>query len=150
MTSQPSPPTPPLVIGWKERLDFPAWGLRRVRAKVDTGACTSALGARRCELVEVPGVGTVARLHLALRRRRPNRIRVVEAPVVKTVVVSNSGGGREERPVVEAEVRLGPVTKRIRLTVTRREGMRFPMLLGREALAGDFLVDGSRTYLMDK
>jgi hypothetical protein len=136
------------VIGWKERLDFPAWGLRRVRAKVDTGACTSALGAVGCELLEVPGVGTVARLHLAPNRRRPNRLTVVEAQVLKTVVVSNSGGVREVRPVVEAEIRLGPVCKRIRLTVTSRDGMRFPMLLGREALGGDFVVDVSRSYLL--
>jgi hypothetical protein len=147
MTPEPSAPTP-LLIGWKERLDFPEWGLRRVRVKVDTGACTSALGASRCELLDAPGGGRVARLHLALNRRRPDRLAVVETPVLRTVWVSNSGGVREERPVVEAEVRLGPVRKRIRLTVTRREGMRFPMLLGREALAGCFLVDVSRKYLL--
>jgi hypothetical protein len=149
MTPEPSAPTP-LVIGWKERLDLPAWGLKRVRVKVDTGACTSAVGAVRCDLAPAKGGGLVARLHLALNRRKPERLTVVDAPVVKMAVVSSSNGEREERPVVETEIRLGAVSKRIRLTVTRRDCMRFPMLLGREALAGSFLVDPARTYLMRK
>jgi hypothetical protein len=148
MTPQPSPVPAPLPIGWKERLDFPEWGLKRVRVKIDTGARTSALGVAACEIVEIPGRGKVARLRLVLNRRRPGRVRVVETPVLDTVVVSNSAGAREERPLVEAEVRIGPVRKRIRLTITNRAAMRFPMILGREALAGDFIVDVSRQNLL--
>jgi ribosomal protein S6--L-glutamate ligase len=68
--------------------------------------------------------------------------------VLRTVVVSNSGGMREERPLIEAAVRLGPVHKRIHLTVTNRARMRFRMILGRQALAGSFIVDVSRKYLL--
>ncbi len=148
MTPEPSEPTTlPLPIGWKERLDFPEWGLKNVRVKIDTGACSSALGAADCELVEVDGRLT-ARLRLALNRRRPERVAVVEAPVLRMVHVTNTGGGREERPMIEAVVRLGPVRKRIRVTVTRRDGMRFPMILGREALAGSFVVDVGKKDLL--
>jgi hypothetical protein len=148
MTPEPSEPTaPPLLIGWKERLDFPEWGLKNVRVKIDTGACTSALGAVSCELVETNGQLT-ARLRLAMARRRPERTTLVEAPVLRMVHVTNTGGGREERPMIEAAIRLGPVLKRIRLTITRRDAMRFPMILGREALAGDFIVDVARTYVL--
>ncbi len=73
---------------------------------------------------------------------------IVEAPVLRMVHVTNSGGGREERPMIEAAIRLGPVEKRIRLTITRRDSLRFPMILGREALAGAFVVDVARTYLL--
>jgi len=142
MTPEPSE-APLLPIGWKERLDFPDWGLKRVRVKIDTGACTSALGASGYELVEVRGRLTV-RLRLALNRRRPEKMAVVEAPVLRMVYVTNTGGGREERPMIETTIRLGPVRKRIRLTITSRAAMRFPMLLGREALAGSFIVDVSR------
>jgi len=135
------------VIGWKERLDFPEWGLKRVRVKIDTGACTSALGAAGCELVESDGRLT-ARLRLALNRRRPEKATLVEAPVLRMVHVTNTGGGREERPVIEATIRLGPVQKRIRLTVARRDGLRFPMILGREALGGSFVVDVARTFVL--
>jgi hypothetical protein len=114
-----------------------------VRVKIDTGACTSALGASGYELVEVDGRPMV-RLRLALNRRHPEKTAVVEAPVVRMVHVTNTGGGREERPMIETTICLGPVRKRIRLTITSRAAMRFPMLLGREALAGSFVVDVSR------
>ena len=51
---------------------------------------------------------------------------------------------------METQVRLGPLTKVIRLTVTNRAQMRFPIILGRQALAGDFIVDVSRKYLLRK
>ncbi|HXG13070.1 MAG TPA: RimK/LysX family protein [Gemmataceae bacterium] len=138
----------PLRIGWKEYLDFPEWGVRRVKVKIDTGARTSALGAISYDLVEAEGRGLIARLRLALRRKQPGRLTEVEVPVLRTVVVRNSGGMPELRPLLEVLVRLGPVSKRILVTVTHRSGMRFPMILGRRALEGDFLVDVSGKYLL--
>jgi hypothetical protein len=140
----------PVLIGWKEYLDFPEWNVRRVKVKIDTGARTSALGALRCDLSQIEGQGLVARLQLALHRRHPERVLEVDVPVVQMVVVRNSGGIHEERPLIETAIRLGPVTKRIRLTVCRRAGMLFPMILGRRALAGDFVVDVSRKNLLKR
>ena len=99
------------------------------------------------ELVDIDGRLTV-RLRLALNRRRPEKTAVIEAPVIRMVHVTNTGGGREERPMIETLIRLGPVRKHIRLTITSRAAMRFPMLLGREALAGSFVVDVSRKDLL--
>jgi hypothetical protein len=138
----------PTLIGWKEYLDFPEWGLRRIKAKIDTGARTSALDVAGYELREEDGRGLVARLQLTLHPKEPGRLTVVEAPVQGMVVVRNSSGLGEERPLIEATVRLGPVTKRVRLTVTNRAGMRFRMILGRKALEGDFVVDVSKKYLL--
>jgi hypothetical protein len=138
----------PLVIGWKERLDFPAWGIRRVRAKADTGARTSALDAVAYELYHAEGGALWVRLRLSLLRKHAAGPLVVEVPVLRTVVVRNSGGQHEERPLIEADVVLGPVRKRVLLTVTNRAGMRFRVLLGRSALAGDFVVDVSKKYLL--
>jgi len=72
----------------------------------------------------------------------------VTAPVLRTVIVRNSSGVAEERPVIVAQMRLGLIEKQICLTVTRRRGMRFRILLGREALAGDFVVDARQKYLL--
>jgi hypothetical protein len=138
----------PLLIGWKERLDFPAWGIRRVKAKIDTGARTSALGAVSYTLYHADGGGLCVRLRLAPHRKRPAEVHEVEAPVLRMVTVRNSGGQCEERPLIEADVCLGPVRKRIRLTVTHRPGMLFRLILGRQALAGDFVVDVSNKYLL--
>ena len=138
---------PPCSIGWKEYVAFPEWGLRRVRAKIDTGACTSALDVASYELEETP-TGPFALLRIVINRHRPDKIREVRVPVVRFANVRNSGGVAERRPVVEALVRLGPVEKRIRLTVTHRAVMRCRMLLGREALQGDFVVDVRRKYVL--
>lgn len=137
-----------MLIGWKEYAELPEWGLRRIRVKVDTGARTSVLGVAGYDLVDVPVGGQVARLRLALSRKHPERVRVVEAPVLRTVLVKNTGGLPERRPLVETTIRLGPVSKRIRLTVADRSRMRHRMLLGRLALAGDFVVDVSQKYVL--
>jgi hypothetical protein len=138
----------PLVIGWKERLDFPAWGIRRVKAKADTGARTSALDAASYELYHAGDGALWVRLRLSLLRKHAADPPVVEVPVLRMVVVRNSGGQHEQRPLIEADVALGPVRKRVLLTVTSRAGMRFRVLLGRLALAGDFVVDVSKKYLL--
>ena len=140
----------PLVIGWKEVVALPEWGVPRLRIKVDTGARTSAIDVLGYEVYEANPPGPMVALRLALDPRHLERVTVVRTPLLAMVVVSNSGGQRECRPLVETTLRLGPVTKRVRLTVANRAGMRFRMLLGRQALLGDFLVDVSKTYLWKK
>jgi hypothetical protein len=62
--------------------------------------------------------------------------------------VVDSGGHPEVRPVIETEMVLGPVRKKILLTLTNRSGMLFRMILGRKALEGDFRVDVAGKYLL--
>lgn len=138
----------PVVIGWKEYVQLPDLGVKQIKVKIDTGARTSALDVQSYELRDVPGSGLVAVLRLALDSRHPRRLTVVTAPVLQLVVVRNSGGVPEQRPLIETTLQIGPVRKRIALTVTHRTGMRFRMLLGRKALEGDFLVDVQQKYLM--
>jgi hypothetical protein len=147
-TGDDQPPDRPLLVGWKEYVELPDWHLRRLKAKIDTGARTSALDVAGYELVEVSGVGVVARLRIALDRRHPERLTEVQAPVLRMVVVRNTSGVGEQRPLIETRLRLGPVCKPIRLTVANRAGMLFRMILGREALAKDFVVDVSKKYLL--
>jgi hypothetical protein len=142
------PTSGPTLIGWKEYLSFPDWGIDHIKAKIDTGARTSALDAASCDMREDGAHGLIARLQLALHHKEPGRLTLVEAPVQGMVIVRNSSGLSEQRPLIETTIRLGPVTKRVCLTVTNRAGMRFRMLLGRKALEGDFVVDVSKKYLL--
>lgn len=137
----------PQLIGWKELVDFPDWRLRKVRVKVDTGARTSALDVSSYELHQEAD-GTVAELRLALYRKHPERVKVVRAKVLRMVVVSNSNGMKEQRPLIETRIRLGNVTRTIQLTITNRCSMCFPAILGRKFLEGNFLVDVSRKFLL--
>jgi hypothetical protein len=135
------------LLGWKEYVGFVDWPLRRIKAKIDTGARTSALDVLSYELHESPG-GMLTTLRLALDPRHADRTQEIVTPVLKMVVVCNSSGMREQRPLVETTLRFGPVTKRVRLTITNRAGMRFRMILGRKALEGDFVVDVAEKYLL--
>ncbi len=138
----------PLVIGRKEYLAFPEWHATRIRAKVDTGAFSSVLDVANYELHHDDQGRRIARLVLNLSRRDPLRQAIVWAPVIKMVHVTCSSGVRQQRPLLEATIRIGPIEKRIRMTVTNRSCMRSRMLLGREALAGSFVVDVSQKYLL--
>lgn len=139
----------PLVVGWKEYLSLPELGIRRLKAKVDTGARTSSLHVESFTSLETLPDGTeLAEVTIGPDRRRPEHKVVARVAVVGRVRVTDSGGHPEVRPVIETEIVLGPVRKRIRVTLTNRSGMLFRMILGRKALEGDFLVDASRKYLL--
>jgi hypothetical protein len=138
----------PAIIGWKEYLDLPELGIRRLKAKVDTGARTSSLHVHDLAVVDRHGDGTaVVEFAVPLSRRHPERRVTTRARMLREVRVVDSGGNAEVRPVIETELVLGPVHKRILLTLTDRSGLLFRMLIGRKALEGDFLVDVAGKYL---
>lgn len=137
----------PITAGWREFADFPGWGLSRVRVKLDTGARSAAVGVRSFTLSEVQGRAEVE-LCLAPYRRRPDKVVVVRVPVAGFTMVRSSTGQLERRPVIEVDVRLGPIAKRVRATVADRSRMLVPILLGRTALAPEFVVDPSRRYVL--
>ena len=114
------------------------------------GARTSALSAAYYVLrADVQG-RQVADIVLALDRRKPkNEVRVT-TPVLAIVTVKCTGGLCEKRPVIETRVRIGSVTKRVLFTLTDRSHMLTPLILGRQARQGDFVVDAGRKYLQRK
>jgi len=132
------------TVGWKEYLDLPELGLFRLKAKVDTGARTSTLHVDSLTVLEVlPDGSELTELVIGTDRRRPELQVRTRARVLRRLRVVDSGGHPEVRPVIETEMALGPVRKRILLTLTDRSGMLFRMILGRKALEGDFRVDVS-------
>jgi hypothetical protein len=142
-------PPAQVLIGWKEYVEFPDWDLRRVRAKVDTGARTSALDTQRYELKQMPDGTLHATLLLRVRSSR-SRPRMVEVPVLGFVEVRSSNGAHEKRPLIETTIALGGIVKRVRFTLASRTTMRFRVLLGRTALTPEFLVDVSQQYLQHR
>ncbi len=130
------------LIGIAERVDLPEWGVRRLRVKIDTGARTSALHVDEIEHVSDGKV----RFWIVLDRKRGKRVQV-EADVVRTARVRSSSGRAEKRLFVRTRMCLGGVEKDIEISLASREPMIFRMLLGRTALAHDFLVDPAHRYL---
>jgi hypothetical protein len=141
----------PLPIGWKEYLDLPEMGIFRLKAKIDTGARTSALHVDSLTVVETLPDGTeIAEVEIGTDRRHPERRVTARVALLGRLRVKDTRGRPELRPYLETDLVLGPVRKRIRLTLTDRSGMLFRMILARKALEGDFAVDASRKYLQRK
>ena len=148
--SDPAAPEPDdrRLVGWREWVHLPdllddGW----IKAKVDTGARTSALHAWDVEDFERDGTAWV-RFRLHPRQHDDDHVVVAEAPLLEEREVRSSNGDVELRPVVRTTLALGGRRHDIELTLTKRDQMGFRMLLGRTGMARHLLVDPGSSYLL--
>ena len=131
------------TIGWREYAALPDWGLRRIRAKIDTGARSCALDVHHLEHLK----GNRVRFEIALSRTDRTRLLGVEAPISRQSVVKSSLGETHERIFVKTTLTLAGVSQLVEVGLISREEMRSRMLIGRNALQGHFLVDPKERFL---
>lgn len=145
MDTTPRPTdSPPLAIaGWKERANLPAWRIRNVRAKLDTGAKTSAIDVAQYEFID----DTHVRFEIVYRDKPTRMTRWVTAECVRTSKVKPSSGETQERVVCLTTIELGGQSFEIEVSLVCRKGMICRMLIGRSALENRFLVDSASKYL---
>ena len=136
-------------IGWREWVTLKDLGLPAIKAKIDTGARTSALHAFRIEPFRRGDENYVRFfVHPVQRRRKPEI--ACEARVIERRTVTSSTGHRETRYVIETTAVLGTLEMPIEITLTNRDQMGFRMLVGREAIKRRFLVDPARSFMLGK
>lgn len=134
-----------VTVGWREWVTLPELDIEAIKVKVDTGARTSALHAFQVESFQRDNREWVRFSIHPIQGQ--DLVRHCEAPVLDRRVVTDSGGHKEERPVIRTDIELGGRRWPIEITLTDRENMIFRMLLGRTAM-GEIVVDPTASFLL--
>ena len=138
---------PPLLIcGWREWAGLPEMGVKRVKAKIDTGARSSALHAFDLQTFDKDGREYVKFAVHPIQHNDQAEV-AVEIPILERRFIRSSNGIANERIVVRTQLRMLGQSFEIDLTLANRDAMGFRMLIGREALRERFLVDASQSFL---
>ena len=129
------------LIGWKEDVGLPEIGIGKLIAKIDTGAKSAALHAENISIV-----GRRVGFTMELGGKRRNCL----ARLSELKRVKSSNGQSELRPLIETEIEIGLHRFNIIISLTDRTDMGVPMLLGREAIKGRFLVNPAKRFILSR
>ncbi len=136
------------IIGWQERVLLPDFSTQPFLAKIDTGAVLSCLHAVDLQY-ETLGPFDYVAFELQHPNQPTRRAVNCRCRVTSFLRVRSSNGEVQCRPIVEANLQLGGIKLPIRLTLTDRSKMQFPLLLGRDVLKDHFLVDSNRSFVLE-
>jgi len=137
------------IIGWREWVSLPELGIQTIKAKIDTGARTSALHAFALRPFKKANQEKI-RFDMHPLQNDNTTVITCEADVIDLRWVSDSGGHREERFVIKTPLIIGEKTWFIEITLTERDTMLFRMLLGRSAIRKHFLINPARSFITTK
>lgn len=149
ISSKVHPRTQLLSVGWREWLTLPELGIERIKAKIDTGARTSALHAFAITPFKING-GHFIHFKIHPIQRCTDYVTECTAKVLDIRWVTDSGGHRERRYVINTIIRIGQTAWPVEVTLTNRDTMNFRMLLGRTALKNKLLVNPALSFVMSK
>ncbi|MEM7209739.1 MAG: RimK/LysX family protein [Pseudomonadota bacterium] len=138
-----------IEVGWREWVALPELGLHAIKAKIDTGAKTSALHASSVERIRADNRDRVRFVMHPLQRSETPTIQC-EADLLDVRDVTDSGGHKESRLVIETPLKVGEHSWPVQITLTDRKGMRFRMLIGRRAMVGRIVVNPKASYCVGK
>ncbi|GAB4188426.1 MAG: ATP-dependent zinc protease [Wenzhouxiangellaceae bacterium] len=140
---------PLITIGAVEWVALPELGIRKLRARTDTGAASSALHVENIQEFSRDGVDWV-RFDVITGTSKHWRRRSAEALVAGMRKVRNTSGEVETRYLIRTHLMIGGNDWVIDVNLTDRSNMRYRMLLGRSTMRNRVLVNPSRLYLQGK
>ncbi|QEN09412.1 hypothetical protein EXM22_16030 [Oceanispirochaeta crateris] len=136
-------------IGWREWASFPDWGIDYIKVKIDSGAKTSSIHVDDLVYFEKENTSWV-RFKVSPWQKSNEDQMTVESPVHSQREIRSSSGYLEKRPVVVVLLKVAGKVLEVELSLTNRSKMGFRMLLGREALNGNFQIITGKSYLSGK
>jgi len=137
-----------LLVGWREWASLPMLNTPLIKVKIDTGAKTSALHAYDLEILETNNK-KYAKFVIHPLQKNDNITRYALAEIIDSRVIRSSNGHKEERVVIRSPIKIGHYYWDIDITLTKRDIMRYRMLLGREAMKS-LLVNPAKSYCQGK
>jgi hypothetical protein len=139
------------LLGWREWVALPAFGIAQIKAKIDTGARSSALHAETIEPYSKDGENWLMfTVQPKQKQKQSGQLIECHAPIKDRRLVSDSGGHIQRRYVIETQLIFGQHPIQAEVTLTNRDSMRFLMLLGRTAMNRHFIIDPNASYLQGK
>lgn len=140
---------PKIIIGRREKADFPELELYGIDAKIDTGAYTSAIHCHDLKLIRYRGIKQIQFRLLDPMHPKYNQ-KLLILPVYARRNVKNSFGQVEERFIIQTKIALFGQVFDVELALADRSKMEYPVLLGRKVIYGRFVVDVSKCNLSHK
>ncbi len=137
------------MLGWREWVALPEFGITQIKAKIDTGARSSALHTVDMEPYQLDGKNWLM-FTVETKQKQTGKLIECHAPIKDRRVVSDSGGHKQRRYVIETPLVFGQHLIQAEITLTNRDSMRFRMLLGRTAMNKVFIIDPHASYLQGK
>ncbi|MDP2903062.1 MAG: ATP-dependent zinc protease [Methylovulum sp.] len=137
------------ILGWREWAALPELNIDEIKAKIDTGARSSALHAFAIDPYRKGGQRWVMFAIHPIQKQCDMAIEC-HAPIKDRRVVSDSGGHKQRRYVIETQLVLGHCAIRAEMTLTNRDSMLFRLLIGRTAMNTRFIIDPNASYLQGK
>ncbi len=131
------------TIGWREYVSLPEWGIKKLRAKIDTGAKSSSLHAENIKIISDD------KIKFSIILNNKSKKRVVTARPIHKGNVKSSIGHKTHRWYIQTKIKIGNVERMTRINLTSRKDMNFRMIIGRTTLTDNFLVDVAQEYLLD-
>ena len=141
-------PVASTTVGWREWVSLPELGIDRIKAKIDTGARSSALHAHEVRFVR-KGKRRLVRFRVYPNQKDDRTFVEAEGEWLEERKVRSSSGNQSIRPVIRTTLEMGGRRWPIELTLTRRDAMGFRLLLGRQALKRRCLVDPGASFLTE-
>lgn len=131
-----------IPIGWREWIVFPEYSDFPIKAKIDTGARSSALHA-----THINEISKGEDVWVKFRVYQGREFLFIETPIVGYKKITNSFGQSEKRPVIQLKIKMGKKIWKTNVTLAKRSKLAHPMLIGRKSLKKRHVIHSHKSFL---